>query len=96
MGKKQKRVSNMRKRLLSVVLAVGMMALLLPTEAFGVSGADGSATLANPQIQKDSSMAAGQKVTWNCVEFGSYPQAEVITQEMSEKYPESKIGRAHV
>ena len=92
MGKKQKKVSNMRKRLLSVVLAVGMMALLLPTEAFGVSGADGSATLANPQIQKDSSMAAGQKVTWNCVEFGSYPQAEVITQEMSEKYPESILN----
>lgn len=92
MREKQKKISNMRKRLLSAVLAVGMMALLLPTEAFDASGADGSATLANPQIQKDSSMAAGQKVTWNCVEFGSYPQAEVITQEMSEKYPAGMLS----
>lgn len=34
--------------------------------------------LANPRIEKDDSMAAGQKVTWDCIWFGSYPQAEVV------------------
>ncbi len=34
--------------------------------------------LNNPRIEKDSSMEAGQKVTWDCVWFGSYPQAEVV------------------
>lgn len=30
-------------------------------------------TLHNPKIKKDSSMRSGQKVTWDCVWFGSYP-----------------------
>ncbi len=35
-------------------------------------------SLSNPRIVPDSSMEAGQKVTWDCVWFGSYPQAEVV------------------
>lgn len=35
-------------------------------------------TLKNPRIVVDRSMKAGQKVTWDCVYFGNYPQAEVI------------------
>lgn len=31
--------------------------------------------LSNPRIIPDSSMEAGQKVTWDCIWFGSYPQA---------------------
>lgn len=42
--------------------------------------------LNNPVIVKDSSMEALQNVTWDCVWFGNYPQAEVITKEMSENY----------
>ena len=34
--------------------------------------------LRNPTIEIDSSMTAGQNVTWDCVWFGSYPQAEVV------------------
>ncbi len=34
--------------------------------------------LRNPIIEIDSSMMAGQNVTWDCVWFGSYPQAEVV------------------
>ena len=34
--------------------------------------------LQNPRIVTDNSMRAGQKVTWDCIWFGSYPQAEVI------------------
>lgn len=31
-----------------------------------------AATLRNPRIEKDSSLDAGQKVTWDCIYFGSY------------------------
>ena len=41
-------------------------------------------SLASPRIVPDGSMEAGQKVTWDCVWFGSYPQAEVVPA--SEKY----------
>ena len=34
--------------------------------------------LSNPRIEKDDSMTAGQKVTWDCVWFGRYPQAEIV------------------
>ena len=37
-----------------------------------------ASNLSNPRIEKDSGMTAGQKVTWDCVWFGSYPQAEVV------------------
>ena len=39
--------------------------------------------ISNPRIVKDSSMDAGQKVTWDCVYFGSYPQSEVTAQDGS-------------
>ena len=37
-----------------------------------------SVTLQNPRIVKDDSMKARQKVTWDCIWFGSYPQREVV------------------
>ena len=40
-----------------------------------------AAALSNPRIVSDSSMTAGQKVTWDCVWFGSYPQTEIVDQE---------------
>ena len=42
-----------------------------------------SSGLNNPRIEKDSSMEAGQKVTWDCVWFGKYPQAEVVPSASS-------------
>ncbi len=46
----------------------------------GTGGDDGNVEikLNNPKIEKNSAMEAGQKVTWDCVWFGSYPQAEVV------------------
>ena len=35
-------------------------------------------TLKNPVIVADASMDAGQKVTWDCLWFGSYPQTEIV------------------
>ena len=37
----------------------------------------------NPRIVKDSSMDAGQKVTWDCVYFGKYPQSEITSKDGS-------------
>ena len=34
--------------------------------------------LQNPRIVSDSSMESGQKMEWDCVYFGKYPQAEII------------------
>lgn len=42
-----------------------------------------AASISNPRIVKDSSMDVGQKVTWDCVYFGSYPQSEVTSKNGS-------------
>ena len=90
---------NQRKRKGIVWLLVFAMLIgnILPsgtgiTFAKGKSGVgkkslaaeSGLDNLANPRIVPDSSMEAGQKVTWDCVWFGSYPQAEVVPA--SEEY----------
>ncbi|MCI8635607.1 MAG: Ig-like domain-containing protein [Eubacterium sp.] len=46
-----------------------------------ISGKTAVFELQNPVMEEDSSMAAGQKVTWDCVWFGSYPQAEVVASK---------------
>ena len=38
-------------------------------------------TLNNPRIVEDSSMDSGQKVTWDCIYFGSYPQTEILDKK---------------
>ncbi len=50
------------------------------TKGAGGSEDDGNSgiSLNNPRMVKDSGMQSGQKVTWDCVWFGSYPQAEVV------------------
>lgn len=35
-------------------------------------------TLSDPVIEEDNSLQSGHKVTWDCISFGSYPQAEVV------------------
>ncbi|MCI9515628.1 MAG: leucine-rich repeat domain-containing protein [Lachnospiraceae bacterium] len=57
-----------------LMFAVGGLqgkSLTIPAQAADV-------TLKNPRIVPDAGMKAGQKVTWDCIWFGSYPQAEVI------------------
>lgn len=80
------RRGNGCKRLLSGILCV----VLIVTACSGISFAQpekvkaAERTLTNPSIVPDNSMKAGQKVTWNCIWFGSYPQAEVVPA--SEEY----------
>lgn len=74
------------KRLLSGMLSI----LLAVTSQSGLSPIAGKearaekTTLLNPRIESDRGMKAGQKVTWDCIWFGSYPQAEVVPA--SKKY----------
>lgn len=86
--KKQRKHINL-SRITAFILSVAMLVGFCPQ---GVSLADIPITLpkvnaaeniSNPRIVKDSSMDAGQKVTWDCVYFGSYPQSEVRSKDGS-------------
>ena len=86
--KKQRKHINL-SRITAFILSVAMLAGFCPE---GVSLADIPITLPkvnaaenirNPRIVKDSSMDAGQKVTWDCVYFGNYPQSEITSKDGS-------------
>lgn len=86
--KKQWKHINL-SRITAFILSIAMLAGFCPQ---GVSFADIPVTLpkvnaaeniSNPRIVKDSSMEAGQKVTWDCVYFGSYPQSEITSKDGS-------------
>ena len=83
MTKRQRRRSTMQKRLLSAAMTVALITTLLPAAAYengnmpNVKAAE-SVTLQNPRIVPDDSMEAGQRATWDCVWFGSYPQADEL------------------
>lgn len=86
--KKQRKHINL-SRITAFILSVAMLAGFCPQ---GVSLADIPITLpkvnaaeniSNPRIVKDSSMDAGQKVTWDCVYFGKYPQSEITSKDGS-------------
>lgn len=100
--KKQRKYGSL-SRLLAFVLSVTMLAGLCPqgVSFFGMSLTLPKVqatqhTLSNPRIVKDSSMEAGQKVTWDCVYFGSYPQAEVVESGSEEEAALKEINRYYV
>ena len=76
-------------RLLVFVLTIAMLAGICPQ---GIHIADvpltlpevkAADTIGNPKIEEDTTMTAGQKVTWDCIYFGSYPQSEIISKDGS-------------
>lgn len=72
-------IKNKQWRWLLIVMVTAIIYLTgIDVNAAGV--------LSNPQATVDLNMVAGKKVTWDCIWFGSYPQAEVITSEMSKNY----------
>lgn len=86
-----KKITKKRKlyRLIAWLLAIAMLSGYVPQ---GVSlkrlnlfknmgKVQAATTLQNPRIVKDSSMDAVQRVTWDCVWFGSYPQSEVTEKD---------------
>lgn len=79
----------LKKRFQKVWIPVGVVLSLVLTSFSGISFVqpgqveaeetkEVSKELSDPRIVPDNSMEAGQKVTWDCVWFGSYPQAEVV------------------
>ena len=70
-------------RIIIATLLLTMTAWLLPTGLW-TEKAEAATSLKDPRIVEDSSMNAGQKVTWDCVWFGSYPQSEVVCENDSE------------
>ena len=91
---------NITKKIIGVLGCVLMFAvgglqgksLTIPAQAADV-------TLKNPRIVPDAGMKAGQKVTWDCIWFGSYPQAEVIPSgveytALDASLRQDEIGRA--
>ena len=64
--------------LLGVVLTIAGMSVNLLKNEGAETVVHAAAALSNPRIVSDSSMTAGQKVTWDCVWFGSYPQTEIV------------------
>lgn len=76
-------------RLLVFVLTIAMLAGICPQ---GIHIADvpltlpevkAADTIGNPKIEEDTTMTAGQKVTWDCIYFGSYPQSEITSKDGS-------------
>ena len=70
-------------RIIVTALLLNMTAWLLPTGLW-TEKAEAATTLKDPRIVEDSSMEAGQKATWDCIWFGSYPQSEVVCENDSE------------
>ena len=45
------------------------------------TSSEASSALHNPVVEEDSSLQAGQKVLWDTIQFGSYPQSEVTSEQ---------------
>ena len=65
--------------LLVLTLLFGLFSIRLENNLNKVQAAT---TLNNPRTVADSSMNAKQKVTWDCVWFGAYPQSEMCPEEI--------------
>lgn len=79
-------LGNLAKKVCSGAVAAVMALSLVGTPnitAKAVTTKSGL-ELNNPRIVKDSSYGAGQIVTYDCVYFGSYPQAEVVASVTDE------------
>lgn len=92
-GRNEKKMEFMKnRRFIRVVVATLLLTMtswLLPAELMTVK-AEAAVQLDNPVIKDTSQMEAGQKVTWDCVWFGSYPQSEVVSENDTDRISELK------
>ena len=68
------KLGSMAKKCVSVILATGMILSVLPQDMRKMTASEknvSAAALRNPRIEEDSSLDAGQKVTWDCIYFGA-------------------------
>ena len=72
------------KKFLSAMVITTTVLSTTPIQKINLKGSEinvSAATetkISNPRIVKDSSLKSGQKVTWDCIYFGSYPQTEIV------------------
>ena len=66
-------------RVVALLTLTLLFGLFLIGSVNNLNKVQAATTLNNPRIVADSSMKAGQKVTWDCVWFGAYPQSEVTS-----------------
>ena len=67
---------KMKIRVLAGLLTVIMTTVMFPGNMMGK--AEAVVTLKDPDIVADASVYEGQKVTYDCIWFGSYPQTEIV------------------
>lgn len=86
-------------RLLSLLLSMAMFftvheqPLLAATTDSKNELRDNMLSLRNPKVEKEQSMNSGQKVTYDCIWFGDFPQSEVTKSSKSEYNTlESAVG----
>lgn len=81
--RKSSRLSQIGAFLLASALLIGLCppGVQIRNMQVTVPKVKAAESISNPRIVKDSSMKAGQKVTWDCLWFGSYPQSEVTKEE---------------
>ena len=71
---------------LAALLVLTLLFGLFPIESGNnLNKVQAATTLNNPRTVADSSMNAKQKVTWDCVWFGAYPQSEVTSGDIYNK-----------
>lgn len=72
----------MKRKILSFILmgalAFGVVCTETDSLHWGKLEVNAQSTLENPVISADASKISGQKVTWDCVYFGYYPQTEIV------------------
>lgn len=72
--KNMKKWERTAKKIFVITLTITIFFRTVATDAAIISGTE----VTNPVIVSDSSMETGQKVTYSCIWFGSYPQTEIV------------------
>ena len=70
-------------RTIIAALLLTMTAWFIPAGLMAEK-AEAATILSGPKSSEDFSIMAGQKVTWDCIWFGSYPQSEVVCENDSD------------
>ena len=82
-----KKHSNIHKKLItkrciliiiSIIIIISVIPHSIREKISKERNVSAEVKLKNPRVVKDNSMRAKQKVTWDCIYFGSYPQTEIV------------------
>lgn len=80
MDRKRIKPACWKKKLFAGALVLSVIITAIPGTFVKAMTDEETRTLQNPRIIQDSSIwESGQKVTWDCIWFGMYPQSEVTS-----------------